>query len=506
MNDLRQLRFPSLMAAKSLIGGLLVLATVMAAPGKLSAQEATQEAVVIEFEGMITPILEQFFYRKLNQAKKMGASVVILQIDSPGGYVISSKNIAETLRDIEWARTVAYVKREALSGAAIVSLGADDIVMFPTARIGDAGPIIEGEDSAFRHAPEKIVSDLATFVRTISESQQHPPSVAEAMVDKNVELFFVEHAETGETRVMSEAELKETDPGTWMKGKPIQESQKGRFLEVNGARAVTLGLAIKTVESDEELHQFLQLDSPPTVLRTTSVDWAVEILNWHIVTGLLFLIGLIALFVEFSAPGIGVGGLIAGLCFTLFFWSRFLGGTSGWLEVILFFLGVVFIAVEIFIIPGFGVAGISGILLVLSSILMASIEGHIPQNQRSLQTVGMSLLVFFSAGGIGILLAMLYGHHFGSMPVMRHLVLQPPEELEESTVDGKAIVAPDLPYGVGDWGTADTPLRPAGRALFGDDYVDVVADGTFVDAGKNVRIVSMSGNRIVVREVADRPA
>jgi len=82
------------------------------------------------------------------------------------------------------------------------------------------------------------------------------------------------------------------------------------------------------------------------------VDAAVTILNLPLITGLLFVIGLVALYVEFSAPGIGMGGLIAGLCFAIFFWSRFLGGTAGWLEVILFLAGVAFLAVELFVLPG----------------------------------------------------------------------------------------------------------------------------------------------------------
>ena len=89
------------------------------------------------------------------------------------------------------------------------------------------------------------------------------------------------------------------------------------------------------------------------VYRHTTTDTIVYVLNNPFVTGLLVIIGLIALYIEFSAPGLGAGGLVAGLCAVLFFWSRFFSGTSGWLEVILFVAGLVFIAMEIFVIPGF---------------------------------------------------------------------------------------------------------------------------------------------------------
>ena len=114
--------------------------------------------VLIRFEGPITPLLEQFSYRKLDTAKRREADVVIVEIDSPGGFLDASLNIADRLRNLAWARTVAFVPREALSGAAIAALGCDEIIMSPEARLGDAGPIFQGEDALFRHAPEKIRS------------------------------------------------------------------------------------------------------------------------------------------------------------------------------------------------------------------------------------------------------------------------------------------------------------------------------------------------------------
>ncbi|MEO8495318.1 MAG: hypothetical protein ABI614_09620, partial [Planctomycetota bacterium] len=105
------------------------------------------KAVLIRFEGPITPLLEQFIYRKLDVAKEKGADLVIIEIDSPGGYLDASLNLADRFRDLDWAHTVAFVPREALSGAAIAALGCNEIVMAPEAHLGDAGPIFQGEDA-----------------------------------------------------------------------------------------------------------------------------------------------------------------------------------------------------------------------------------------------------------------------------------------------------------------------------------------------------------------------
>ncbi len=109
----------------------------------------------IKLEGMITILTHEYMKRQLDRAKELGADLVIVEIDSPGGDAQSSIDIAEDLAAIKWARTVAYVEKQAISGGAFVALGCEEIVLSPTARIGDAGPIVMGADSQFRHAPEK---------------------------------------------------------------------------------------------------------------------------------------------------------------------------------------------------------------------------------------------------------------------------------------------------------------------------------------------------------------
>jgi membrane-bound serine protease (ClpP class) len=473
-----------------------------------------QRPVLIHFEGPITPLLEQYLYRKLDVAQERDADVVIIEIDSPGGFVDSSFNIAHRLRDLDWARTVAFVPRQALSGAAIVALGCDEIVMNPTAAIGDAGPIIQGEDSLFRHAPEKVQSDLALRVRDLAEARERPPALAEAMVDMELVVYEVENRETGDATFMSDAEIASSDdPDVWEKGQPVLESREARFLEVNGRRAVELGLAEGIAADRAELSQVLGLAEPPLVLKATGVDTAVFILNLPLITGLLFVVGLVALYIEFASPGISIGGLIALLCFALFFWSRFLGGTAELLEVVLFVTGVIFIAVEIFVIPGFGVAGIAGALLMLASILMACQGFLVPRTARELGTFSTSLLVIACSGVVFIAAASMLSRYFGSIPILNRLALRPApsqgsEDDRNKTTDGAKSAGAGgsdstLGVDVGDWGIAASPLRPAGKARFGDRFLDVMTDSAFVDKGRQVRIVQIQGSRVVVCDVED---
>lgn len=492
-----------------LMCGLTCLMAVAAQPAE-PQDDAPRSSVIVHLHGPITPQLEHYVYRSLEKAQRTGADVVILDIDSPGGLVGASLRLAHHFEAITWAEAVAYVPREALSGAAIVAIGCDKIVLHPRARIGNAGPIFLGEDALFRHAPEKVRSDLAQQMRILAESQNRPPTLAEAMVDMDLQVFEVRNKSTDEIRYLSEREIAALEnPDEWEKGRPIVESGNGRFLELTGSRAVLLGLADLVVDSREQLFEKMNLEPPLRVIKPGTVDAVVFWLNRPLITGLLFVVGLVALYFEFSAPGIGLGGLTAGLCFALFFWSRFLGGTAGWLEVILFLAGVTFLGFELFVLPGFGISGIAGIVLVFTSLILASQEYLIPHTVREWERTAVSLAVLVGSGFLFLGIAAVLARHFGRLPIISRLALSPPEanEVDES-LDGAKKPSPYTTayrVAVGDWGTADSPLRPAGKALFGDEYVDVVADGTFVEAGRPVKVVRISGNRIVVREVEEAP-
>lgn len=465
-------------------------------------QKHYDHAVIIPLDGPITPMLEKFLFRRLDAAQSEGADLVIIEIDSPGGLLEESFNIAERLRSIDWATTVAYVPVQALSGAAIAALGCDEIVMHPHARMGDAGPIFLAEDALFRHAPEKLVSDLAVRMRRLAESTGRPPALAEAMVDRNCEVFEATNQQTGEKRFLSEADLAHLDDENWVKGKLVFESRKDHFLEAEGERAVELDLAEATVTGVDGLKQRYQWTGELRRLEHTWVDTTVFVLNQGWVTVLLLIIGMVCLYIEFSAPGTGIGGTIAGLCFVLFFWSRVLGGTSGWLEVVLFLSGVVLVIVEVFVMPGFGFSGITGGLLIVASLVMASQRFVIPETNADLGQLTQSLAILVGSGMAFVVVALVLQRYFHLIPAMNGIVLAPPESVEMPTRTATEALAPAA-IQVGEEGTAITPLRPAGRVRFENQSLDVFAEGSYIASGKTVRVVEINGRRIMVVETSD---
>ena len=468
---------------------------------------AYERPVIIRFEGAITPMREQYLLRKLETAKRYRADLLIIEIDSPGGYVEESVRLAEKLQFIDWAKTVAFIPREAISGAAFISLGCDEIVMAPGARLGDAGPIFLGPDAAFRHAPEKIRSYLVRVVRDLCEAKGRPPALGEAMVDNTAVVWRVRNVATGEETFRTESELKaEVEPVEWEKIAPLDESREGLFLTLNGERSVEFALAEGLAADRTELQQRYELEQSPRVLEATTIDTIVWVLNWWLVSGLLIAVGLLALYVELSAPGISIGAVVSVLCFALFFWARFLGGTSGWLEVILFAGGVACIALEIFVIPGLGVSGVLGLLLIFSSVVFASQNFWIPNSYREIGVVSSGMLMALAASIVFLVGAVVITRYFGSLPLLNRLVLKPPvaqseflpAPLEKSEIDFSTPKVAE-PFSVGDWGVAISALRPAGKIEINDEFVDVISEGAFIEAGSQVAIIKITGNQVVVR-------
>ena len=454
---------------------------------------------IIEFKGEIDWQLSQYVRSRVSQAKSAGHDLVILDIDSPGGLKSESLNLAEMMRDIDWAYTVAFVPREAFSGAALVSLGCDELIIGELARYGDIGVIqYDPQLFAFRFAPEKIQSVLVRQARDLAESKRRSPELAEAMINKDFHVYARSVDGMTEFKGLPAEEL--PPEGDW---EIVPETKKG-FLTVNGVRAKQLGIANELAEDMPGVSEKLGFEiGSARVMKHTTADTIVYWLNHPLGTGLLILIGLIAFFTELSAPGFGVGGMIAGLCATLFFWSRFLGGTSTWLEVVLFCAGVTFIMMELFVIPGWGVSGILGLFMTVASVFMASQDFVMPSTGRQWNQFLTSLLILGCSGTLFTIAAVFIIRHFGHIPIFNKLMLAPPvaDEGSEQSKSAKPGAVQHPLVSVGDWGRAESLLRPAGRAVFAGRSFDVVSDGEFIEPGSQVKVLDIQGNRIVVSAI-----
>jgi membrane-bound ClpP family serine protease len=214
----------------------------------------------------------------------------------------------------------------------------------------------------------------------------------------------------------------------------------------------------------------------------------------------LLFVACFALMTEAMSPGIGVPGFVAALCFSLFFWSQFLQGTAGWLEVTLFLLGASCLALEIFVLPGFGVFGLGGAALVIASVVLASQTFVIPETSEELAQLPQSLGQLF-LGGMGLVAALVIMRRI--LPrtrVYKRLVLAPPEGDELADRENRESLV-QLIHLVGKRGVTLTRLVPAGKVRFGDEVVNVLSRAGMIEAGADVLVVEVTGNRVIVEEI-----
>ena len=227
------------------------------------------------------------------------------------------------------------------------------------------------------------------------------------------------------------------------------------------------------------------------------------------VTFLLFMVGLICIYLEvYTVSGLfGIGGA---LCFAIFFWSRFLGGTAGWLEVTLFIFGIALIAMEIFVIPGFGVFGISGGLAVIASLILASQTFVIPSTNAEFDQFSWTVGTLSGSIVAVVTVGAAISHFMHRIPGLRGFVLAAPGTVD----DGGPQLSPDvtgepsrtLQIGedaglLSQVGTTFSTLRPSGKAHINGKLINVVSDGAFIDTGTPIEVIEVAGNRVVVRAI-----
>lgn len=425
-------------------------------------QGAASTVHVISIEGMIDLGLAPFVRRVLADAQANGAAAVVLDINTFGGRVDAAVQIRDALLNSP-VRTIAYVNPRAISAGALIALATEKIAMAGGGTIGAATPVQAGGANApAQPVEEKTVSYVRKEFRATAERRGRPPLFAEAMVDTDVVIPDV--------------------------------IEKGKLLTLTTDEAIQHGIADLR---DDTLEGALgQLGLGQATLQRVSPNWAegvVRFLTHPTIASLLMTIALVGILVELRTPGFGFAGAIGLMSLVLFFWGHGIVHLAGWEEVLLTAVGVLLVAVEIFVIPGFGIAGVAGILAILAGLVLsltgsgASAEFVVKLGTR----VVFSLL--FALLATALLLRFL-----PRLPLARRLVL--------NTGLGAAEGYASPPSTDQRWlarrGHVISTLRPAGIAQLDGERVDVVSEGEFIDAGLPIEVVRVDGNRIVVKRIS----
>ncbi len=483
-------------------------------PNLIAPNISQTKAAVIVCEGMIDNGLYQSIRRRTEEALKQGVTYLIYQIETYGGRVDSADSIAKyfILEVADQAQTVAYVTTEAISAGALISVSCNDILMKENTTIGDCAPIVMG-DKLEGTEREKAESFIRAAFQRAAEANKYPAALLKAMVTVQIEVYQVKHLQTGEFEYFETDELP-TDANAYDLDNQKRVVDSNELLTLTASQAYEYGIARKVVDDIDEVLTFFEVRDnvefadEPTVYHT---NWSEEMVRWlnsPAVMGILVMLALLGVYVEFNTPGLGLPGLVAVICFVIIIGSKYLIGLANWLEVALFVVGLILLLVEIFVLPGFGVAGISGIMLIFAGLfgmLVKNPPQRVPWPQSDVDWQ------IFNDGAVGLLIGMIgfivlawvVSRYLPKVSFLSGLILSPSEAKTGSEFEAHVSAPPDervSQLSIGQIGQTITALRPAGRVKFENAIVDVVAQGDFLEKQTEVTIIAIHGNRVVVKK------
>ncbi len=457
-----------------------------------SSQQLPREwnGVKLSVSGQLSTARVNQVIRALTEAiDKRQVNLVIVELSETSSEFQPAARLASYLAglDPEVVYTLGIAKQAVTGPATLLVVACDEAVVLSDASLGPApdAKFSDGESDTMRI----VLGDLA-------ESAGRPLPLMSALIDPGVVVNQYVHQESGKRSIFAEWQVaKQVDANQWLAksrlaaGEPLENEVALRYRLIDAideSSGLTLGR--------------LGLEQTPPELSTPWLDRAIEQLTaqpW--LPRLLLTLGFFALMIELGSPGISVGGLMAGVCFVGFFWIEGLNGNVESLEILLFVGGLVALALELFVLPGFGLFGIGGLLMLLVSVVLASQTFVWPTTSAQLGEVASNLF-WVSCMALGGMIGLLFMHkQLENSPLLKWVTLQPSgvEELRELEQREATVHRDHL---LGQEGLTTTRLNPSGKAQFGREIVAVIGTGTMIGEGVPVRVVEVRGNLILVEE------
>lgn len=424
----------------------------------------------IKVEGTIDLGLAPFVQRVVEMAgERPEVAAILTEMDTPGGRVDAAIRIKDALLESK-KPTIVFVHSQAISAGALIAYAHDFIVMSKGATMGAATPIQLAPGGEAQPVGEKVVSYMRGVMRATAEAKGRDGDVAEAMVDPEIEV-----------------------PGV---------SAKGKLLTLDRTKALAIGVADLPTDSLEEVLSGLRLGGATIEqLRTNWAEDIARVLTDPVVSGLLMTFGFLGLLIELYTPGFGLPGIIGITGLVLFFLGHYVVMLAGLEELLLLLAGLVLLGVEVFVMPGFGVVGILGIVAIGASLVMmlTGLPLSVSWEAGMLSDAILSVLVSFLAT---VVLMVLFVRFFPKR-ASRRLVLSHAMASSEGyrSFDDAGTTTRLL----GRRGVAATVLRPAGRGDFDGEQLDVVTRGEFLPLGTPIEVIRVEGASVVVRAASSPP-
>ena len=439
----------------------LLLPVFIIASLSLYAQ-GKQKVMVMEIKDEIDPRMTRYVKLALANAEKIKADYVIVEMDTYGGVLTDAKEIVDLIMDFKKPIWV-YINSDAASAGALISIACDSIYMSPGASIG-AATVVNGSDG--QAAPDKYQSYMRSIMRSTAEENGRNPAIAEGMVDERMVIDSVKEA--------------------------------GKVITFTTTEALANGYCEAKVESINEILKRNKVTDYE--IETYHLGVAEKIIAFVLnpfISGILILVIIGGIYFEMQAPGIGFPLFAAITALVLYLVPYYLNGLAEYWEIIALFIGIVLIAAEIFVIPGFGVAGIAGITLTITSLVLIMINNDF-FNFEFVPFGNIVTATFVAFGGLagGILLLFFGGAQLTNTKAFARIALNDTQEKSQGyTVNAGAERM------IGKRGIAFTILRPGGKVIIDEQVYDAFTRGEFVEREEQVEVISTEGVTLKVKKV-----
>ncbi|HKI79648.1 MAG TPA: NfeD family protein [Ignavibacteriaceae bacterium] len=402
--------------------------------------------------------LAPYITRIIKEAHNENADAIIFKINTLGGRVDAAVQIVDAIVSSK-ILTIAFIDHRAISAGAFIALANKKIVMVQGGSIGAATVV----DASGQKVGEKYQSFMRGQMRSVAEKNGRPVDICQGMVDERIVV-----------------------PGV------VDSTQ---LITLTTEEAIKYGIADTTAaELNDVLKEFDLQGAQVIDVQSNWAEDVVKFLNNPIISSILMMIGFVGLFVEIKTPGWGLPGTAGVIALALFFGSSYILDLASGLDILLFVVGIILLALEIFVIPGFGVAGIAGIVLIFASLFMALIGTSLPfidSDQLSMAIVQLGITLLISVVIIYFIVRFLPKSN-----TFNKLILADDEQATKGFVSSNS-----LHKLVGKEGKALTTLRPAGMAEIRGEKVDVIADGDYVQQGSKLKVIRVEGSKVIVKMI-----
>ncbi len=426
------------------------------------SQSKKPQVMVMEIKDEIDPRMLRQVKLSLEHAEKIKADYVIIDMDTYGGVLTDAKEIVDLIMDFKKPIWV-YINSDAASAGALISIACDSIYMTPGASIG-AATVVEG--SGGQAAPDKYQSYMRSIMRSTAETNHRDPRIAEGMVDDRIVIDSIKQA--------------------------------GKVITFTTSEAIEHGYCEAKVESIEEILKRNKIENYE--LHHFRLGAAEKIIAFFLnpfISGILILVILGGIYFELQTPGIGFPLFAAITALILYLVPYYLNGLAEYWEIIALFVGILLLMAEIFVIPGFGVAGIAGITLTVVSLILIMLNNDF-FNFEFVPMGDIVMATFAALGGIsgGMLLLFFGGAKLTETKAFQRMALTDTQESSQGfSVNNSTHVL------LGKKGTAHTVLRPSGKVMIDDQVYDGFTRGEYIDKGEEVEVIGTEGVTLRVRKI-----